>query len=283
LSAPGPSGKNFGVRTPKIDRLARILPLDPSPIFVPLWFTNACWCGLTAGRRFPHQEACMQGHELLETIHQLPASANAAAVMRHAARHPIANPAEPTLAEITPEGAKAAEEFGAHITGFARVRLFHSPVKRCRQTAGCIAQGVAKAGLAAEVAGPREEIGVAYIRDLVEAGRWTVKHGDHFVRLWITGQVPETVIGPARELAGRERDFVAARLREPADGGRRLDLHISHDWNIIILRELLLGVRHEDAGWLAFLDGVAFTLESGVLRAVYRERSREAGPVSGRP
>ncbi len=221
----------------------------------------------------------MLGHELLETIHKLPSAANAAAVMRHAARHPIANPSEPTLAEITADGAKAAEAFGAQITGFARVRLFHSPVKRCRQTAECIAQGASSAGLAAEVAGPREELGVDYIRDLVEAGRWTVKHGDHFVRLWITGQAPETVIGPARELAERQRDFVAARLREAAPGGRRLDLHVSHDWNVIVLRELLLDVRHEDAGWLTFLDGVAFTKESGALRAVYREQSRAVGPV----
>jgi broad specificity phosphatase PhoE len=214
----------------------------------------------------------MLGLELLDTIHTLKAHRTVAAVMRHAARHPIANPAEPTLAEITGEGATAAEAFGARIHGFDHLRLFHSPVKRCRQTAECIARGAIGAGLAVEVAGPREELGVDYIVDLAEAGRLTVKHGDHFVRLWFTGQVPATVILPPQGLAGRKTRYMAARLREPVAAGRRLDLHVSHDWNIIVLRELLLGVRHEEAGWLTFLDGVAFAGDADPLQAFYRER-----------
>ncbi|HVZ64027.1 MAG TPA: histidine phosphatase family protein [Lacunisphaera sp.] len=215
----------------------------------------------------------MQGHELLETIAGLSAAPAVAAVMRHAARHPIANPAEPTLAEITAEGAKAATEFGARLAGFDRLRLYHSPVKRCGQTAACIAEGAGAAGLAVELAGAREQIGPDYILDLPAAGRLTMLHGDHFVRLWVEGKIPATVIRPAREVATRQANFVAERLREPAADGRRLDLHVSHDWNIIVLRELLLQVRHEDAGWLTFLDGVAFTMESGGMRAIYRQRT----------
>lgn len=213
----------------------------------------------------------MQGHELLATINAPSTAPAVAAVMRHAARHPIANPAEPALAEITPAGAKAAEGFGARLAGFDRVRLFHSPVKRCAQTAECIARGAAQAGLAAEVAGPQAALGIDYILDLAEAGRLTAQHGDHFVRLWFTAQVPATVIRPPRGIAASMLELVAARLREPAAGGRRLDLHVSHDWNVIILREHLLGVTHEDAGWLTFLDGVAFVAENGGgLSAAYR-------------
>ncbi|HVT74485.1 MAG TPA: histidine phosphatase family protein [Lacunisphaera sp.] len=218
----------------------------------------------------------MQGHELLETIAGLTAAPAVAAVMRHAARHPIANPAEPALAEITADGARAATEFGARLAGFERLRLFHSPVKRCGQTAACIAEGAAAAGLAVELAGAREEIGADYILDMAESGRLTVLHGDHFVRLWVEGKIPATVIRPARMVAARQASFVAERLREPTGGGRRLDLHVSHDWNIIVLREILLHIRHEDTGWLTFLDGVAFALETGGVRAIYRQKT--AGP-----
>lgn len=219
----------------------------------------------------------MQGHELLETFAGLTATPAVAAVMRHAARHPIANPAEPTLAEITADGAQAAAEFGARLTSFDRVRLFHSPVKRCGQTAACIAQGAAGAGLAVELAGAREEIGVDYILDVAEAGRLTVLHGDHFVRLWVEGKIPATVVGPAPTVAARQANFVAARLREPAERGRRLDLHVSHDWNIIVLREILLQVRHEEAGWLTFLDGVTFAADANGVRAIYRQQM--TGPL----
>lgn len=219
----------------------------------------------------------MQGHELLATIAGLQTAPAVAAVMRHAARHPIANPAEPALAEITADGAKAATDFGARLTGFERVRLFHSPVKRCGQTAECIAQGAASAGLAVELAGAREELGIDYILDLTEAGRLTLQYGDTFVRRWVERTVPENVVRPAQTVASRQTDFVAARLREPAGDGRRLDLHVSHDWNIILLRELLLQIRFEEAGWLTFLDGVAFTAGSTGLHAIYRQQT--SGPL----
>jgi hypothetical protein len=80
------------------------------------------------------------------------------------------------------------------------------------------------------------------------------------------------VIRPPRGIASRKLELVTARLHEPPIDGRRLDLHVSHDWNIIVLRELLLGVRHEEAGWLTFLDGVAFAGETKQLRAFYRDR-----------
>jgi hypothetical protein len=49
---------------------------------------------------------------------------------------------------------------------------------------------------------------------------------------------------------------------------------VSHDWNILVLRELLLGVLHEDAGWLNFLDGLAFSLCAGRLEARYRSHAQ---------
>ena len=216
----------------------------------------------------------MQGHELLATLHSLTAHRTVAAVMRHAARQPIVDPREPLSAELTPAGRQDAEAFGANITGFDRLRLFHSPVKRCQQTAECVAAGATRAGLAVELVGAQPELGVAYILNQVETGRLSGLHGEHFVRLWFTNQVPVELIERAPDIVRRKVGYVAARLLEPAPAvGRRLDLHVSHDWNVIILRELLLGVRHEEAGWARFLDGVAFTAEAERLRAFYRERA----------
>jgi broad specificity phosphatase PhoE len=220
----------------------------------------------------------MLGHELLATLASLNTTPTVAAVMRHAARHPIVNPAEPTLAEITTEGAQAATAFGMGLRGFDRLRLFHSPVKRCGQTAACIAEGATQVGLAVELAGAREELGPDYILDQPEVGRLTVQHGEGFVRLWVENKIPAALIRSAQEVATRHTNFIAARLRDPITSGRRLDLHVSHDWNIILLRELLLKIRFEDAGWLTFLDGVTFTADPA-LRAIYRQHSVPLSPV----
>lgn len=217
----------------------------------------------------------MRGDELLELLRRERAAGwPIAAMMRHAARHPIADPKEPHLAELTAEGCAAAEQLGARLGDFGRVRLFHSPVKRCRQTAECVARGAEQAGVRVELFGAHEELGIDYIRDVAEAGRLSVIHGEHFVRLWFEGRVPPHVIDPAPALAARKVAFVERRLTEIAHEPSTLDLHVSHDWNIIILREHLIGVRHEDAGWLTFLDGVSFRHSASGLLASYREHTR---------
>lgn len=218
----------------------------------------------------------MRGDELLSTLRREAAVGRAvAAVMRHAARHPIADPQRPEVAELTPAGCEAAENFGQQLRGFARLRLFHSPVNRCRQTAECIALGAERAGVRVEWQGPQRQLGIEYIRDLAEAGRLTMQHGEHFVRLWFNGEVPINVIDEARRIADEKSAFVGRHLAQVAHVPGALDLHVSHDWNIIALRELYVGVRHEEAGWLSFLDGVVFAPEGDRLRVAYRESTRE--------
>lgn len=218
----------------------------------------------------------MRGDELLETLRrEARAGRRVAAVMRHAARHPIADPKQPQFAELTAEGCAAAVAFGGRLGEFSHLRLFHSPVNRCRQTAECIAEGAARAGVAVAWGGPQAALGIDYIRDLAEAGRLTVLHGEHFVRLWFEGRVPPHVIDPVPELAAAKLAFLRERFAEGPEQPAALDLHVSHDWNIILLREYCVGVRHEEAGWLTFLDGVAFRRGERGLRAVYRAHARE--------
>ena len=217
----------------------------------------------------------MHGHELLATLRREAGDRTpVAAMLRHAARHPIADPQRPELAELTDEGRVHAEEFGAGLGGFARVRIFHSPVLRCRQTAECIAQGGGRAGTRVEISGAHPELGIDFIRDLKEAARLSEIHHNHFVRLWFQGAVPAGVVDPIPELAARKLAFVRARLGEISGEAGTLDLHVSHDWNILALREHFVGVRHEEAGWLTFLDGLAFRPSEGGLRTVYRGQAR---------
>jgi broad specificity phosphatase PhoE len=216
----------------------------------------------------------MRGDELLATLAaEAAADRPLAAMLRHAARHAIADPERPELAELTVQGWADAEAFGARLTAFPRVRLVHSPVRRCAQTVEGIARGAARAGVAVEILGPNDALGIAYIRDRATAGRLSAEHGDHFVRLWFEGRVPPHIVESPRALAEQKLAFVRERWRSAAPG--TLDLHVSHDWNIIALREHWTGVRHEDAGWLTFLDGVTFRPDGPVCRVRYRDAARE--------
>jgi Phosphohistidine phosphatase SixA len=215
----------------------------------------------------------MHGLELLETLRAVPAGTPAAVILRHAARFPITDQAESHLAELTPQGIADAEAFGTRIQGFDCIRLFHSPIKRCQQTAEAILRGATKIGLSGEIAGPEDTLGAGYIFDLAEIGRLAVQHRDNFVRLWLSGEFPSHVLRSAVDLANIKLDYILERLREPCPRGRRLDLHVSHDWNILILRELFCAIRHEDVGWLDFLDGVVFAPQGDdQVQVTYRDR-----------
>lgn len=192
-----------------------------------------------------------------------------AATLRHAERHPITDPAWPDLPELTATGRADAEAFGAALAGFELVRLFHSPVLRCRQTAEGIAAGVQRIGGRVELLGAHEPLGISYTHDRVEFGRLFEIHGDNrFMRLWCDGALPRTALDPAAECSEQIVAFIRGRLAEHAADARSLDLHVSHDINIMAVREACLGLRHEDAGWLEFLDGVVFQPSEDGMRGI---------------
>jgi len=216
----------------------------------------------------------MNGSDVIKMIGTFAPEGRSAVMLRHAARFPIVDMTRPELAELTPEGSATAEAMGEQLRGHDGVRLFHSPVKRCQQTAECLARGARRAGVSVELAGAEEALGVEYILDMKAAAQLSVEHGDHFVRRWMDGQVPENVIWRTERIAAAKVDYVARKLAEPCRPGRWLDLHVSHDWNVMVLRERLLGVRHEEAGWLTFPDGVGFMLDGRQLLADYHGQRR---------
>jgi len=200
----------------------------------------------------------MSSQAVLESLTAMPAELHAAAMIRHGERQAFGSTTDPTKALLTDEGKRAARVLGTGIRGFTHLRLFHSPVERCRQTAQCIGEGAAESGLSVSMAGPAEELGFGYTRDMPKAIQMYSAMDHSFIAHWFSGRVPDSVIADPALLVEQTLAHITARLAEPEPRGRRLDIHVSHDWNILAMRELLLGITHEDAGWLGFLDGLSF-------------------------
>lgn len=201
----------------------------------------------------------MHGSDITASLAKLPATRNAAALIRHAQRHPLGSSSDPTQALLTDAGKQAARELGARLSGFSHLRLFHSPVRRCQQTAECIAEGAQSTGMRVEVCGPRERLSFVCTLDMPAAVSLWNTIGEEFVTRWLTGALPEHMMEAPIDTARLTLREVDVALKDQTPHGRRLDLHISHDWNIMVTRELLTGVRHEEAGWLGFLDGLSFS------------------------
>jgi hypothetical protein len=212
---------------------------------------------------------------VLDLIGSLPG--RSAIVIRHAQRCEIKGAQAYWTCGLTEAGMEQAHAFGRSLAGrFPGYRIFHSPVKRCGQTALAISEELGGAPVH-----PEKALGVSYIRVSVEEGFAEAdKHGNNFLREWFDGRVPAGMFMPLAEA----RDLLIAYLKsktEQAPCGT-LDIHITHDWNINVLREGIFGLRHEDAGWPDYLSGLAFFSGPNGLTAVMEDgvRPYEAHGVS---
>ena len=195
------------------------------------------------------------GDALLATLASLPSDAAAVALMRHSVRGPVTDLRTSPDVRLTPEGEAAARRLGHALPRVAGLRFGHSPIERCAQTARGVAGGFDQAGGRTEALGAFETLGAPYVLDferLVEAaGAYDPRT---FVRAWFDGGLAPGILLPAPQAAEGQLQVARRELDRTPPG--HLTLLVSHDWNVMLVREHYLGVRHEQAGWLDFLDGV---------------------------
>ena len=188
-----------------------------------------------------------------------------AIVIRHAQRYEICGAEDYWTCGLTEAGTEAANEFGRHLNGsFDSYRIFYSPVKRCQQTAESIASQLD--GKVMSLA-PEKMLGVSYIRVDIPKGFTEADNYPDFIRDWFDGRVPADIFKPLAETRDEHIAYMRSRLSE-IERPHHLDIHVTHDWNINVLREGIFGLRHEDIGWPDFLSGLGFAREPGEIFAL---------------
>lgn len=193
-------------------------------------------------------------------------------LMRHSAReyapgkHDLENP-------LTAAGREYAHAFGQRLPAELVLRAYASPVPRCEDTAELIhAAHLEHGGRGRGGARPVEGLGVFYVLDqmkMFKAMSTSAEGMGGFVRAWLDGQVPGDIVLPARLAASSLLRLLRARLQtqtaEPA-----LDLCVTHDLTLYLMREVCLGLTREDSGDVLYLDGMAlFERDGDVLVATH--------------
>lgn len=205
------------------------------------------------------------GAPLLAALARLPLDAPAAVLMRHSARGPITDILRALEIPLSPEGVAVARVFGRALP-HRHVLLRHSPVPRCAQTAECVAEGVREAGGIAVLQGPDDRLGGPYVVDSLAVALKSAELGSGFVTAWREGHLPATIIQPLADAAREQLGCALEALRGAGPG--ELHILVTHDWNVLTVREATLGVRHEEAGWVDFLDGVVVVRNGEGIRLV---------------
>lgn len=213
---------------------------------------------------------------------------NTLLLIRHGARefapgkHDLENP-------LTDAGRAAAQAFGAAMPGGFAVRAYASPVTRCTDTAQLALAGYAAQGGNTTRVRPMEGLGVFYALDQMKMYRIMQAAGGLAGLLdeWIGGRVGADVMldagGCARALARLLQEklllekLVQEKLQQekssdevPADAKtmatslhHRLQLLVTHDMTLGLVRHQLLGQSMAKVGPVDFLEGVAVYEHSG--------------------
>ena len=218
------------------------------------------------------------GQGMLGLIGELAATgtARAVVVIRHGARefvagrHDLENP-------LTDAGRAAAHAFGTGLPpGFA-LRGYASPVVRCHETAALALAGYQAGGGAITRVRPMEGLGVFYTLDQMRMFRLMQAAGGlgGFVERWFAGSIPADVMldadVAARAIARLLRDRLLAATGPAVGGvavgepraGAGLDLLVSHDITLALLRHQLLGQAWDAVAPVAFLDGIVVYARAG--------------------
>ncbi len=197
------------------------------------------------------------------------------ALIRHAERYSIENMTNAFAAEITEKGFTDSLELGRKIgsldgvKGISDLVLYHSPIKRCLQTAERIREGIGESKGISRIAGVLDELGGPYI-----IGEWQEvvneienRGYEDFIRRWFSNEYPSDLLLPLEESAFRITGAILERLT----GNSILTINVTHDLNVLVLREYFFKKRHEELGIPGFLDGIVLSLEGENLHLFYND------------
>lgn len=95
-----------------------------------------------------------------------------------------------------------------------------------------------------------------------------------FTRAWYDGRIPADLILNLADSCATQVNALRGWMEEWPG---HLVVAVTHDWNLMAVREHLFGARFEDVGWIPFLDGLAFARDEGGLRVAWNDRVGRIG------
>ena len=189
---------------------------------------------------------------------------HAAVLLRHSART-----FEPGLHDLdnllTDEGRALCRRLGRRLPKELTLRAYASPAPRCMETAQLILEAHEAEGGSITRHRPVEALGVFYALDQMKMWKILQAAGGMagFQQSWLAGAVPADAMMPAHWAARLVLRSMAEKLSSPASRPQ-LDLHVSHDMTLYLLRSALLG-EPTDGPPVAFLDGLLVWRAEGAL------------------
>jgi hypothetical protein len=88
--------------------------------------------------------------------------------------------------------------------------------------------------------------------------------------MWFDVKLRTDLLLDMESAARKILDYIIRRLHDTEGSS----VNITHDWNIMIVREYFFGLRHEDIKIPAFLDGFSARITGSSILLCYHEHER---------
>lgn len=199
-----------------------------------------------------------ESRDILNNLNKFPQDSKVILVLRHSHRNEPKRLEEVNKLRLTPQGHAIAQKFGESLPKTRSIRLFHSIIWRCEETAENIHNGFKKIGGKSEFIGefaPLYELGIKN-RKFLEKLR-NLHFRDVLYR-WAVGFYRSEDWNPFTSYCQNTAQLIFNHAKESPENG--IEIHVSHDWHVMSLRFGWFGLP-PDSKWIKFLGGFAFTFE----------------------
>ena len=193
-----------------------------------------------------------QARQMLSAIQNFPKDSKIILVVRHS--HVKPKKLKDLDYKLTSIGREIARIFGEKLPTDRPIRLFHSSVNRCQETAEKILAGFKGIGGKGELIGefnPLFDIGVTPEFMLKEITHY---NPFNFFYRWMAGLYPPDKITPLQEYCQNAAHLIWNKLESAPERG--IDIHISHDLHVLALRFGWFGFPLRNK-WMSYIGGIA--------------------------
>lgn len=185
--------------------------------------------------------------------------------IRHSARHYDDDVKMEPFMCLTDKGRAMAQAMGEGLPENVVPHFFSSYIGRCIETSYLMDKGfVRKTGGLTRDNRVAPDMSPFYVKDIKKTVNILLERDTAtFIRLWMDGGIDDAVLMKAEDAAEKMLTFMAGSLVE--SDRNSIQVSVTHDWNIYLLKEYGLGLPHETFGKIEYLEGVVVFEEKGKL------------------
>ncbi len=203
------------------------------------------------------EEWASEARQLVEKLKNFPDSSKIIVILRHSLRNELTNAHEMVNLGITPLGYEVAKIFGKNIAKQRPIRLFHSIVARCKETALAIKDGFESVSGKVEIKGILDPLFKIAKKSEVLSNILFKLQPKAFIPRWVAGLYPSTLVTPFTDYCQDSARVIWTLLDKAKPCG--IDIHVTHDLYLMALRWGWFGIPLSDY-WVPYLGGFAFSI-----------------------